>query len=50
MMAFDLAQRLGAFAHAFKELRVLDAIPKQERPRFAPDLSAVLVHCIAAAE
>ncbi len=46
---FDLAQRLGPFAHAFKELRVLDAIPERARPRFAPDLPNVLARCVAAA-
>lgn len=46
---FELAQRLGAFAHLFKELRVLDAIPEEERPRLAPDLPALLAHCVAAA-
>lgn len=28
---FDLAQRLGPFAHVFKEVRVLDAVPETER-------------------
>jgi len=45
---FDLALRLGPFAHAFKELRVLDAIPETDRPRFAPNLPAVLAGCLAA--
>ncbi|MBA2462584.1 MAG: hypothetical protein H0V45_12590 [Actinobacteria bacterium] len=47
---FELAQRLGAFAHLFKELRVLDAIPEEERPRFAPDLPALLARCVATAD
>jgi len=46
---FELAQRLGPFAHLFKELRVLDAIPPEERPRLAPDLPALLERCVAAA-
>jgi len=47
---FDLAQRLAPFAHPFKELRVLNAIPNEQRPRLAPDLPAVLTACVAAAE
>ena len=48
---FELAQRLGPFAHLFKELRVLDAIPAEERPRHAPDLPAILATCgVAAAD
>ncbi|MBA2384381.1 MAG: hypothetical protein H0V68_06940 [Actinobacteria bacterium] len=47
---FELAQRLGPFAHVFKELRVLDAIPAGERPRLAPDLPALLASCVAAAD
>jgi hypothetical protein len=47
---FELAQRLGAFAHAFKELRVLDAIPERDRPRFAPNLPEVLAGCLAVAD
>jgi hypothetical protein len=45
---FELAQRLGPFAHLFKELRVFDAIPKPDR-HFAPDLPSVLAPCIAIA-
>jgi hypothetical protein len=47
--AFDHPQRLGPFAHMFKELRVLDAIPPEERPHFAPGLPAVLARCVATA-
>lgn len=47
--AFELAQRLGPFAHAFKELRVFDAVPVDERPRHAPDLAKLLAGCVAAA-
>jgi hypothetical protein len=47
---FELAQRLGAFAHVFKELRVLDAITEEERPRFAPDIPGLLARCVAVAE
>jgi hypothetical protein len=47
---FELAQRLGAFAHVFKELRVLDAIPEEERSRFAPDIPDLLARCVAATE
>ena len=46
---FELAQRLGPFAHLFKELRVLDAIPAEERPAYAPDLPALLASCVAVA-
>ena len=45
---FELAQRLGPFAHVFKELRVLDAIPKTMR-HFVADLPSVLARCIAIA-
>lgn len=47
---FELALRVGPFAHAFKELRVLDAIPDVDRPQFAPDLPAVLAGCVAATD
>lgn len=47
---FELAQRLGPFAHAFKELRVLDAIPEIDRPQFAPNLPDILAGCVAAAD
>jgi len=49
-----LAQRLGpfghvfTFAHVFKELRVLDAIP-QDKASLLPDLPRVLARCIAIA-
>ncbi len=43
---FALAQRIGPFAHAFKELRVLDAISEADSP-FAPDLRGVLARCVA---
>jgi hypothetical protein len=46
---FELALRLGAFAHLFKELRVFDAIPENERTRFAPPLTDILAVCLAAA-
>jgi hypothetical protein len=49
-VTFELAQRLGPFAHAFKELRVLDAIPESDRPQFAPNLLKVLAGCVAAAD
>jgi hypothetical protein len=45
---FELAQRLGPFAHLFKELRVLDAIPNTER-HFVTGLPHVLARCIAVA-
>jgi hypothetical protein len=47
---FELAQRLGPFAHAFKELRVFDAIPDEDRPQFAPNLPEILAACVAAAD
>jgi hypothetical protein len=47
--AFELAQRLGAFGHVFKELRVLDATPAAERPRFAPNMAGPLARCAEAA-
>jgi hypothetical protein len=46
--AFELAQRIGPFAHAFKELRVLDAIPESMR-EFVPDLPGVLARCVSVA-
>ena len=45
---FELAQRLGVFAHVFKELRVFDAIPAAARPQFARNLPALLAQCVAA--
>lgn len=45
---FELAWRLGPFAHVFKELRVLDAMPEENR-RFVANLSGVLARCIAVA-
>jgi len=47
---FELAQRLGAFGHVFKELHVLDAIPEEERRRFAQNLPSLLMRCLRAAE
>jgi Phosphotransferase enzyme family len=47
--AFALAYRLGPFAHVFKELHVLDAIPEDLRQRFAPDMAALLRRCLSAA-
>jgi hypothetical protein len=47
---FELAQRLGPFAHAFKELRVLDAIPEKDRPQFALNLPEILSYCVAVAD
>lgn len=48
--AFDLAFRLGPFAHLFKELRVLDAVPPSERASLGPDLPGILRHCISEIE
>jgi hypothetical protein len=45
---FELAQRLGVFAHVFQELHVLDAIPEGERTGFGLNLPALLARCIAA--
>ena len=47
---FELAYRLGPFAHLFKELRVFDAIPTEERQEFAPDMPALLADCLKAAD
>jgi hypothetical protein len=47
---FELAQRLGVFGHVFKELRVLDSIPEEERGALAPDLPALLARCVATAD
>jgi hypothetical protein len=47
---FELAQRLGPFAHVFKEMRVVDAIPEEQRPGLAPDLPALLAACVATAD
>jgi hypothetical protein len=50
---FDLAQRLGPFAHMFKEIRVLDAIADGDRAvferEFVPGFAPVLAACVAAA-
>jgi hypothetical protein len=45
---FDLAYRLGPFAHLFKELRVNAAIPEEQRAVFAPDLPRLEADCLAA--
>jgi hypothetical protein len=45
----EIARRLGPFAHLFKELRVLDAIPAAERGRLVPDLPTVPARCVAVA-
>jgi hypothetical protein len=47
---FELAYRLGPFAHVFKELRVLDAIPEERRHELGPDLPLLLAHCLEAAD
>jgi hypothetical protein len=39
---FELAQRLGVFAHVFKELHVLDVIPGDERQAFERKIAALL--------
>lgn len=44
----ELAERLGPFAHVFKELRVLDGITEADR-RFVSHLSGVLARCVAVA-
>jgi hypothetical protein len=43
---FELAQRLGPFAHLFKEQRLLDAIPESE-PYVMRGLPDILDRCIA---
>lgn len=48
--AFELAQRLGPFAHIFKELRVLDAMPEEQHPRFGPNVPDLLAGCVAATD
>ena len=52
-MTFDLAQRLGPFAHMFKEIHVLDAIADGDRAAFErdfmPGFAPVLAACVAAA-
>jgi hypothetical protein len=45
--AFELAQRLGVFAHVFKELRVMDTLPATERAAFGAGLPALLRGCVA---
>ncbi len=47
---FALAQRLGPFAHVFKELHVLDAIPREAQKRFGPNLPVLLANCVAATD
>lgn len=46
---FDLSYRLGPFAHVFKELRVFDAIPAEDRPRLAAHLPSLLADCVVRA-
>jgi len=45
---FEVAQRIGPFAHVFKELRVLDAIPEKEG-HLVRNLPDILARCIAIA-
>jgi hypothetical protein len=47
---FELALHLAPFAHLFSELRVRDAIPREQRPAHASGLRATLASCVAAAE
>jgi hypothetical protein len=47
--AFAIAERLGPFAHLFKELRVFDALPQRARGTFAPDFRLLLSYCVEAA-
>ena len=50
MLPRELPLGGGDLAHlrAFTPpLRVLDAIPEEERPQFRPDLPALLEHCVA---
>jgi hypothetical protein len=46
--AFELALRVGPFAAAFKELRVLDATPERTR-HLVTGLGGALARCVAAA-
>jgi hypothetical protein len=46
---FALAERLGPFGHVFKSLSLLDMIPKDEQPKYLPDLAPTLAECAAAA-
>lgn len=46
---FELAFRLGPFAHVFKELRVVDTLPPKDARRMAPNLGESLARCVAAA-
>lgn len=48
--AFDLALRLGVFAHMFKELHVYDAIAEAQRAEFARYFPSLLARCAAATE
>jgi hypothetical protein len=47
---FELALRLGVFAHVFKELHVFDAIAEEERPAFTRNFPSLLARCVAATE
>jgi len=47
---FELAHRLGPFAHLFKELRVLDAIPEEARSLIWPGLPPLLALCLGVVE
>jgi len=46
--AFEMAQRLGPFAHLFKQLRVFDAIRASSRA-YDLDLAGILARCVAIA-
>lgn len=43
---FELAQRIGAFAFLFKELRMLDGVAQEEQAQFAADLPRLLRRCV----
>jgi len=47
---FELAQRLGAFGHVFKQLRVLEAIPENKRHQLEQDIAALLARSVVTAE
>lgn len=47
---FELALRLGPFAHVFKELRVFDLLPREGAPGFAANLAESLARCVRAAD
>ena len=48
--AFDLALRVGVFAHVFKELHTYEAVAEDQRAEFARNFPSLLARCVEATE